>query len=165
MVRYKQALLVFIVALYGISAFSQEKDSQNFSFSNNIVGNKIILNYVDDRIYIPANIEEGVKCSLFLDSEIKNVSLDSTFVARNKTKLGLIINPHPNYVTSLEGVGRFYQALFVWSKDEDRKRDLKIQIGNNVVSEEHPIVSNQNDDKIGSGIFPLYLLAKTDCKY
>lgn len=151
---------MFILVLYGTSVFSQKENSKHFSFSNNVESSNITFNYINDRIYIPVKIEDGIKCSLLLDSGVKNLLLDSSFVARNRTELGLLINPHPSYFTSLEGVRKFYPTLFVWSKDAGRKRNLKIQIGNSVVYEEHPNVSNQRADVIGRGLFPLYLLAK-----
>lgn len=154
---YKQTLMVLLFVICGTSIFAQKKEPQLFSFSNNAGRCNINFNYVDDRIYIPATIEDSIECSLFLDSGIKNVSLDSSFFAKNKTKLHLAINPCPNYYTSLGGTYKFYQALFIWNKQEEEKKNLKIKIGNSVVFEKHPIISTQT---IGSGIFPLYLFAK-----
>ena len=159
MIRCQKIVVMFLFVIYGTSLFSQKENFQSFSFSNNAGCDNITFNYVNDRIYIPATIEDSIECLLFLDSGVKNVLLDSSFVARNKNKLGLFINTHPNYYTSIGGIYTFYQTLFVWSKNSERKQNQKIQIGNSVVFEEHPLVSNQRDD-VGSGIFPLLLLAK-----
>lgn len=161
MTLYKQIILIFLFSIDGISAFSQKDNTQAFVFSNNVKCNSVTLNYINDRIYIPVTIENGIECNLFLDSGINNVLLDSSFIARNRTKLNLAINSHNKYYyTSIDGNYRFYPTLFIWKKNAERKQSLKIQIGNSIVFEEHPIASGKRDDAIASGIFPLHLLAK-----
>ena len=81
MTLYKQIILIFLFSIDGISAFSQKDNTQAFVFSNNVKCNSVTLNYINDRIYIPVTIENGIECNLFLDSGINNVLLDSSFIA------------------------------------------------------------------------------------
>lgn len=160
MISYKQLIMMFCMLVYGTSAFSQTENVQSFSFSKSEGYNRIPFNYINDRIYIPATIEDSVRCNLFLDSGSKNVLLDSTFVEKNKKQLSLFINPQPNNSTTPDGTRRFYQTLFVWKKDQEKKQNQKIQINNTVVFEEHPAVADYRGDAYGKGILPLALLAK-----
>lgn len=160
MIGYKQLFMMFCMLVYGTSAFSQTKKVQSFSFSKSEGYNRIPFNYINDRIYIPATIEDSVRCNLFLDSGSKTVLLDSTFVEKNKKQLSLFINPQPNNSTTPDGTRRFYQTLFVWEKGQEKKQNQKIQINNAVVFEEHPAVADYRGDAYGKGVLPLALLAK-----
>jgi hypothetical protein len=157
----KKYPLIVILGMFLIACFSSKDDDSNvsFSFTNSVAEKSFPIKYEYDRIYIPVILEDSVSCDLLLDSGTNNLSFDSTFIAENKDKLGMLIySESSGKVYSPEGLYKRYPIIFVWNVNAQRRRDsLKLQIGNSIFYHSHPDVYSKN---IQTGIFPLHILTK-----